>query len=87
MIANTSNFFNVFMINHINNLSKKYDVFISCNGADNQKKNSNVSLIKINFKRGISFNDIFAFLSTLYFSLKIDQISQFRLQKSVLWWQ
>ena len=38
LIANTSNFFNVFMINHINNLSKKYDVFICCNGADNPKQ-------------------------------------------------
>lgn len=73
LIANTSNFFNVFMINHINNLSKKYDVFICCNGADNlkQKIPKNVSLIKINFKRGISFfHDIFAFLYTLYFFIK-----------------
>jgi hypothetical protein len=38
LIANTSNFFNVFMLNHIKQLSKKYDLFICCNDADKLKK-------------------------------------------------
>ena len=38
LIANTSNFFNVFMLNHIEKLSKKYDLFICCNEADKLKK-------------------------------------------------
>ena len=73
LIANTSNFFNVFMLNHINKLSKKYDLFICCNDADKLKKKipSNVSLININFKRSISlFHDIAAFFITLFFFLK-----------------
>ena len=73
LIANTSNFFNVFMLNHIKQLSKKYDLFICCNDADKLKKKipSNVSLININFKRSISlFHDIAAFFITLFFFLK-----------------
>ena len=73
LIANTSNFFNVFMLNHIEQLSKKYDLFICCNDADKLKKKipSNVSLININFKRSISlFHDIVAFFITLFFFLK-----------------
>ena len=70
LISNTSNFFNVFMLNHIKQLSKKHDLFICCN--DVEKLNSlipaNVSLININFKRGISlFNDIATFLFLLIF--------------------
>ena len=38
LFANTSNFFNVFMLNHIEQLSKKYDLFICCNDADKLKK-------------------------------------------------
>ena len=38
LIANTSNFFNVFMLNHIEQLSKNYDIFICCNDADKLKK-------------------------------------------------
>ena len=45
LIANTSNFFNVFMLNHIEQLSKKYDLFICCNDADKLKKNSKQRLI------------------------------------------
>ena len=73
LIANTSNFFNVFMLNHIEQLSKKYDLFICCNDADKLKKKipSNVSLININFKRSISlFHDIAAFFITLFFFFK-----------------
>ena len=73
LIANTSNFFNVFMLNHIEQLSKKYDIFICCNDADKLKKKipSNVSLININFKRSISlFHDIAAFFITLFFFFK-----------------
>ena len=73
LISNTSNFFNVFMLNHIKQLSKKYDLFICCNDADRLKKKipSNVSLININFKRSISlFHDIAAFFITLFFFLK-----------------
>ena len=73
MISNTSNFFNVFMLKHIEELSKKYKLFICCNNADKLKKKipSNVSLININFKRGISlFYDIGAFFFTLIFFLR-----------------
>ena len=73
LIANTSNFFNVFMLNHINKLSKKYDLFICCKDADKLKEKipSNASLININFKRGINlFNDIAAFFITLFFFFK-----------------
>ena len=73
LIANTSNFFNVFMLNHIEQLSKKYDLFICCNDADKLKKKipRNVSLININFKRSISlFHDVATFFITLFFFLK-----------------
>ena len=73
LIANTSNFFNVFMLNHIKQLSKKYDLFICCKDSDKLKEKipSNVSLININFKRGISlFHDISAFFIMLFFFLK-----------------
>jgi glycosyltransferase involved in cell wall biosynthesis len=73
LIANTSNFFNAFLLNHIQELSKKYNLFICCNEADRLKKiiPQNVSLININFKRGLSlFNDIIAFMSILFFFIK-----------------
>ncbi len=73
LIANTSNFFSVFMLNHIEQLSKKYQIFICCNDANKLKKKipSNVFLININFKRGISFlSDINTFFITLIFFLK-----------------
>lgn len=73
LISNTANFFSVFMLNHIEQLSKKYKVFICCNDVYKLKKKipSNVSLININFKRGISLlSDINAFFVTLFFFLK-----------------
>ena len=74
LVANTSNFFNVFMLNHITHLSKKYNLFVFCNDPIKLKGKvpSNVSLISINFKRGISLlHDIKAFLITLFYFLKI----------------
>ena len=74
LVANTSNFFNVFMLNHITQLSKKYNLFVCCNDPIKLKKKipSNVSLININFKRGLSFlHDIKALLITLFYFLKI----------------
>ena len=73
LISNTSNFFNAFMLNHIEQLSKKYDLFVCCSEAHKLKKitPNNVSLINMNFKRGINiFHDIFAFFLTLIFFLK-----------------
>ncbi len=73
LISNTSNFFNVFMINHIKEMSKIYDLFICCEKPNNLKKliPGNVRLIDINFKRGISlFHDIIAFFSILLFFIK-----------------
>jgi len=73
LIANTSNFFNVFMLNHIEQLSKKFDLYICCNNANNLKKRipSNITLININFKRGLNlFHDIISFLNTLFFFFK-----------------
>lgn len=73
LIANTSHFFNVFMLNHIKQLSKKYDLFICCNEANKLKKNipNNVSLVNIKLKRGISFfHDMSAFFFVIYFFLK-----------------
>ena len=51
LIANTSSFFNSFMINHIKHLSKKYELFICCNDTYKLKKfiPNNVSLKNINF--------------------------------------
>ena len=74
LVANTSNFFNVFMLNHITQLSKKYNLFVCCNDPIKLKKKvpSNVSLININFKRGLSLlHDIKALLITLFYFLKI----------------
>ena len=72
LISNAYNFFNVFMLNHIFELSKKYDLTICCNNASKLKKvPKNVKLFNINYKRGISiFHDIFTFLLTLFFLLK-----------------
>ena len=73
LISNTSNFFNVFMINHIHQLSKNYDVFICCNDAHNLKKfiPNNVSLINISYKRGISFfHDMYTLFCTMLLFLK-----------------
>ena len=73
LIANTSHFFNVFMLNHIHQLSRKYDLSICCNDASKLKKKipSNILLVNIKFKRGISFfNDIVAFFFTLFFLFK-----------------
>ena len=74
LIANTSNFFNAFLLNHVQELNKKYSLFICCNDADKLKKfiPKNVSLININFKRGFNLpNDIITFVITLFFFLKI----------------
>ena len=73
LIANTSHFFNSFMLNHIKQLSKKYDVLICCNDVNKLEKltPSNVSLIRMNFKRGLKlYNDIIVFLITLFFFFK-----------------
>tara|TARA_A100001011_G_scaffold81432_1_gene84695 strand:+ start:6628 stop:7755 length:1128 start_codon:yes stop_codon:yes gene_type:complete len=73
LISNTSNFFNVFMLNHIKVLSKKYNLFICSENSKKLKKKvpKNVSLININFKRGISFyEDIISFFSILFIFLK-----------------
>ncbi len=74
IIANTSNFFQVFMLNHIKQLSKKYNLFICCNNSRKLRKllPANVTLVDINFKRGIHlFHDIIAFIYTLFFFFKI----------------
>jgi glycosyltransferase involved in cell wall biosynthesis len=73
LIANTFNFFNSFMLKHIEQLSKKYEIFICCNDADKLKELTpkNVVLININFKRGLSiFDDVITFVTTLLFFLK-----------------
>ena len=74
LIANTYNFFNSFMLNHIKELSKKYKIYLCCNSAYKLKKSipDNVSLININYKRGLNFfHDIAIFFSTLFFLKKI----------------
>ncbi len=73
LIANTSNFFNSFMLQHIKQLSKKYKLFVCCNDAEKLKKlvPKEVSLVSINFKRGISlFSDLITFIITLFFFFK-----------------
>ena len=73
LIANTSSFFNSFMINHIKHLSKKYELFICCNDTYKLKKfiPNNVSLKNINFKRGLNlFSDIISFYIILIFFFK-----------------
>ena len=73
LISNTSNFFNFFALNHIEHLSKNYDLFICCNDPIDLKKKvpKNVSFVNLKFKRNISIlNDIVSFLMTLFFFLK-----------------
>ena len=73
IISNTSNFFKSFMLKHIKILSKSYELTIFCHTAHKLKSDvpRNVSLIDINFRRGISiFNDIIAFLLLIFFFLK-----------------
>ena len=73
LISNTSNFFSAFTLKHIEQLSKKYNLFICCNNPIKLKKKvpKNVSLININFKRNINFfHDIVSFFFVLYFFLK-----------------
>jgi len=73
LIANTSNFFNVFMLNHIKQISKKFDLYICCNNANSLKKKipSSVSLININFKRGLNLpHDVISFFNILFFFFK-----------------
>tara|TARA_A100001011_G_scaffold375146_2_gene436354 strand:- start:1632 stop:2756 length:1125 start_codon:yes stop_codon:yes gene_type:complete len=73
LIANTFNFFNAFMLEHIRQLSKNNEVFICCNEAYKLKRivPKKVILVNINFKRGISLlNDFFAFVSVLFFFFK-----------------
>lgn len=74
LISNTSNFFNSFMLNHVEKLSKKYDLFICCNNAKILKKKfpTNVTFINISFKRGINLiHDFINFFSVLFFFIKI----------------
>ena len=87
LIANTFNFFSSFMLNHIKQLSKKYDVIICCNGANKLKKLTprNVSLVKINFKRNLKlFSDIIAFLIILSFFIKKNLIYLFLLRQKLV---
>lgn len=73
LIANTANFFNSFMLDHVSKLSQKYNVFICCNDVNKLKKliPSNVSLVRVNFKRGVKlFDDFNSFLITLFFFFK-----------------
>lgn len=73
LFANTYNFFNSFMVNNIKHLSKKYELYIFCSDAKKLKKliPNNVSLINIDFKRGLRlFYDIKTFFITLFFFLE-----------------
>ena len=72
LVANTSNFFNVFMLNHIYHLSKNYDLTICCDDSSKLKKITpkNVSFTDINFKRGISFYHESLLFFTLFFFFK-----------------
>ncbi len=74
LISNTSNFFNSFMLNHVKKLSNQYDLFICCNNADSLKKKfpNNVTLININFRRGLNlFHDLLNFFLVLFSFIKI----------------
>ena len=73
LIANTSNFFNSFFLQHIHLLSKNYELLICCNNANKLKKciPKNIKLINISYKRGVNFlSDLNALFCTLYFFLK-----------------
>ena len=74
LISNTANFFNSFMLHHIKELSKKYNVFILCLHANSLKKKvtKNVSLINLDLKRNIDLlSDLKVFFKILYLFLKI----------------
>ena len=79
LIANTSNFFRNFMLNHIKNLSKKYEVIVCCKNADKLKKiiPRSVTLKEINFQRGFNLiYDVLALFNLLfYFFIKKPQLS------------
>lgn len=73
IIANTSNFLTVFMLNHIYKLSKNYDLTICCDDSRRLKKITpkNVKFTDLNYKRGLSlYDDIIAFFFTLFFFFK-----------------
>ncbi len=73
LISNTANFFSSFALKHIEELSKEYNLFVCCKNSFHLKKliPNNVTLININFKRGISlFHDIATFITTLFFFFK-----------------
>ncbi len=73
LISNTANFFSSFALKHIEELSKEYNLFVCCKNSFHLKEliPNNVTLININFKRGISlFNDIATFITTLFFFFK-----------------
>ena len=64
LISNTFSFFNAFMLNHVKNLSKRYNLCLCCENANLLKKKvpKNVLLINIDFGRGINlFRDIKSF--------------------------
>lgn len=71
--ANTSHFFRVFMLNHIKQLNKKYNIIICCNNPYSLRKNisKNIHLIDIKYKRGVNFFfDIKALFQTTLFLFK-----------------
>lgn len=73
LISNTANFFSSFALKHIEELSKEYNLFVCCKNSFHLKEliPNNVTLININFKRGISlFHDIATFITTLFFFFK-----------------
>ena len=74
LIANTATFFKSFMLSHVKQLSKKYELIIICNDIDKLKKfvPNSVLLKNIKFKRGLNFfNDLISFFVTLFFFLVI----------------
>ena len=59
LIANTSNFFNTFLLKHVDELSKNCNLFICCDDVHKLKKfiPKNVSLINVKFKRGFNLSN------------------------------
>lgn len=73
-IANSPDFLKIYLLKHIEFLSRKFALYVCCKNADQLKGfvPRNIILISINFERGISFfNDINSFFKTLFFFLKI----------------
>lgn len=73
-IANSPDFLKIYLLKHIDFLSRKFELYVCCKNANQLKGfvSNDTILISINFERGLSFlNDVRSFFKILSFFLKI----------------